>query len=418
MKSNRNNPAGYVRTTAALAAMLLFSAGACAASAEIYGVIDTGFLFQNQSPDYDSVTGSAVSAKSTLEMKSGTNKGSRWGIRGVEELTGEVSIKFILENGFGSETGEILFGDRLFGRQATLSVTGPYGELAFGRMGALTSGAGNYALAAWLTPFDTGLGNWSTAASNYMFGFQRLDNALLYISPKFAGWQLHAQYSLQADIRLDHSSEDGVQNGEEGKASADRYWAVAATYKQGPVDFVAILDSYNWSSDIAANSGYQGVARDFDDSLALTAGGSYNFGRLKAYAGVQWFQNGWKNWIGGGHFKINTAADTQGAYGQDRYIDGVAVVGGVDFDLGPGRTGIGVAYSDTKSSLKTDDSRGKRYGLSLIYTYPLSKTTALYWIGSWMHDEHKNIYNAEHNKIGQENTVNAFESAVGLYMWF
>lgn len=147
---------------------------------------------------------------------------------------------------------------------------------------------------------------------------RRLDNSVTYVSPAWKGFRLHAQYSFSADLKNDHSAEEGIQNGSEGKSSADRYWAAAMTYKQGPIDFAFIVDSYQWSSDIAKNAVYEGAVRDFDDSLAVTAGGSWNFGFLKAYAGVQWFQNAWKSWIGGGLFKVNSAADTQGVWGRDR----------------------------------------------------------------------------------------------------
>lgn len=396
---------------------VLLSHAALAAQVEVYGVIDTSLLFQTHSPDFES--NPSVASRSTLEMKSGHNKGSRWGLRGTEKLTEDLSVQFILENGFSSETGAILFGDRLFGRQTTLALKSrTYGELAFGRMGALNSGAGNYALTSWITPFDTGLGNWSTASSNYMFGYQRLDNAVIYISPKFAGWTFHAQYSFSADLKVDHdSAEDGIQFGTEGLSSADRYLGLAVAYKNKPIDFAAVVDSYNWSSDIARNE-YRGVVNDFDDSLAVTAGGSYDFGWLKAYAGAQWFKNGWKNWMGGGLFKINAAGDTQGPRGLDRFVDGWSIVGGVDFDWGPGRTGIGVAYGDYHSSHKEDDSKGRRWGVSLHYTYPLSKTTTLYWIGSYMHDEHSNLYDAAHQRIGNKDKIEAFENAIGLYMWF
>lgn len=400
----------------AAAALVCGAEAAAAADVEVYGVIDLGLLYQSEHPDF----ASDPDAKSTssLQMKSGTNKGSRFGFRGSEQISPDLSVKFVLENGFDADSGSILFGDRLFGRQATLAAAGPWGELAFGRTGSLASGAGTYALAGWLTPFDTGLGAWSVAASNYMFGFQRLDNSVTYVSPAWKSFRLHAQYSFSADLKNDHSAEEGIQNGSEGKSSADRYWAAAMTYKQGPIDFAFIVDSYQWSSDIAKNAVYEGAVRDFDDSLAVMAGGSWNFGFLKAYAGVQWFQNAWKSWIGGGLFKVNSAADTQGVWGRDRYQDGWATTAGADFDWGPGRAAIGAAYLSSESSLASDDAESERWGLSLAYTYPLSKTAALYWIGSWMHDEHRNVRNAAHEKLGGKNEVDGFESAVGLYKWF
>ncbi len=409
----KNNCTALRHITAALGAaagLSLFSPASSAAEVAVYGVIDTGLLYQNQSPDFEGVP--EAERSSSLSMKSGTHKGSRWGLRGSEALSNGTRVSFILENGFESDTGAILFGDRLFGRQATLAIQGAFGELAFGRMGTLTSGAGNYSLAGWLTPFDTGLGAWSVAASNYMFGFQRADNALVYITPELNGLRLHLQYSFNADIRNDHSAEAGTQNGEEGHASADRYWALGATYKKGPADFAVVVDSYNWSSSLEDSLGWSP-----DDALAVTAGGSWNFGAFKFYLGVQRFENAWKNWIGGGLYKINASGDTQGTWGRDRYQDGWAITTGTDFRAGTGLVSIGAAYLEAESSRSDDPTTSKRWGLSAAYTYPFTKRCSVYLIGSWMHDEHRNVMR-DGRRIAKKHEVDGFEAATGLFLWF
>lgn len=40
-------------------------------------------------------------------MKSGTRSGSRWGIKGVEDLGNGYSVGFILEQGFNSDDGSV-----------------------------------------------------------------------------------------------------------------------------------------------------------------------------------------------------------------------------------------------------------------------------------------------------------------------
>ena len=57
----------------------------------------------------------------------------------------------------------------------------------------------------------------------------------------------------------------------EGKASANRYYALGANYKVGSLDVTAVVDSYNWSNKIDT---YGGTSRNLDDALTVTLGGS------------------------------------------------------------------------------------------------------------------------------------------------
>lgn len=57
----------------------------------------------------------------------------------------------------------------------------------------------------------------------------------------------------------------------EGKASANRYYALGANYKVGSLDVTAVVDSYNWSNKLNTYGG-----SDVDDALTVTLGGSYD----------------------------------------------------------------------------------------------------------------------------------------------
>ena len=60
--------------------------------------------------------------------------GSRWGLKGQEDLGGGLKAIFQLENGFDVGTGQLGQGGREFGRQAFVGVTGnSWGTVTLGR---------------------------------------------------------------------------------------------------------------------------------------------------------------------------------------------------------------------------------------------------------------------------------------------
>lgn len=104
-------------------ALALVSAGLIGASAAqaqssvvLYGVIDAGVSYVNHA----AVTGGS---KSLFKYDDGVAQGSRWGLKGNEDLGGGLSAIFVLENGFNSGTGTLGQGSRMFGRQAFVGLT-------------------------------------------------------------------------------------------------------------------------------------------------------------------------------------------------------------------------------------------------------------------------------------------------------
>ena len=85
-------------------------------------------------------------------MKSGSQSGSRFGIKGAEDVGNGLKVGFQLENGFDADTGSLGYNSRLFGREARVYLSGDFGEVAFGRMGTLGSGNGTYGLLGGMTP--------------------------------------------------------------------------------------------------------------------------------------------------------------------------------------------------------------------------------------------------------------------------
>lgn len=101
------------KTLAALSVLGAFAGSSVAADVTLYGVIDTGLVYQHADadlPDVDTVD--------TFQMKSGVTAGSRFGLKGTEDLGNGLKIGFVLENGFVSDTGSFTQNNRLFGREA------------------------------------------------------------------------------------------------------------------------------------------------------------------------------------------------------------------------------------------------------------------------------------------------------------
>lgn len=98
-----------------LAASLLCAASvsASASDIEVYGVLDYGLTWQDR-------TNADGSDSAALQMTSGQYIGSRFGIKGTETLANGLKVGFVLENGFGADTGSLGQNGRLFGRDARL----------------------------------------------------------------------------------------------------------------------------------------------------------------------------------------------------------------------------------------------------------------------------------------------------------
>lgn len=102
-------------------AVLGAAASAQAADISLYGVVDTGLAYtynDNWARSGEDVVHS-TDGESSLEMASGINASSRFGIVGSEDLGNGMKVGFVLESGIKSDSGELDQGGRLFGREAT-----------------------------------------------------------------------------------------------------------------------------------------------------------------------------------------------------------------------------------------------------------------------------------------------------------
>ena len=383
------------KTLAALAVMSAFAAtSAFAADVTLYGVVDLGLKYSHVDSDKP-----GVDATDKFEMKSGGQSGSRFGLKGVEDLGNGMAVGFVLENGFNADDGTLGNNDRLFGREANLFIRGAFGELSFGRVGQLTSGNGSYGITGNLSPFGTSWGG-SVEGSTFMVGYSRMDNTVTYKTPTFAGFTAYAQYSFEMNTK--GVGTDDKHYGTEGKSSADRYYALGATYKNGGLNLVGVVDSYNWST-------YQDARDDVDDGITFTLGGSYDFGVAKAYLGAQYYDNMYAAQ------DFDDDGDTFASIGTgiSGQFEGYSVMTGVDAPVFGGKAMFALGYADTEAAETAageEKAESTRWGVSAGYTYPFSKRTNVYAVAAYYQDKIEN----EAGKKGSDRDPSSSALFLGL----
>ncbi|WP_321905631.1 porin [Paraburkholderia tropica] len=189
--------------------------------------------------------------RNTVRMLSGAQTGSRFGLRGTEDIGGGVHVNFDIENGFTLNNGAASDSTAIFNRQAWIGMSGAWGELRVGRQ--------NSPLYVPLEgKFDaTGASTIASGLNSFATLSVRASNAIYYGTPDLNGFSAQVMFGLRDSTTTPSS---GVNN-----------YHLTATYARGPVD----LDVGFQSVDNATNSS---TLKDF------FGGGSYDFGRVRFYA--------------------------------------------------------------------------------------------------------------------------------------
>ena len=372
------------KTLAAVAVLGAFAGSALAADVQLYGVVDTGFQYLNA--DSDVATKDSVNK---FSMESGMQSGSRFGLKGTEDLGNGVTVGFILENQFSSDTGALKNEDSFFHREASLFLEGGFGKVAFGRMGSINGGVSSWAKYGVMSAFGTSWGNFSAQAGNWAVGGGMWDNMVAYETPSFAGFKVFAQYGM-GNTLSDEYLKDGLTTektwGTENESSSDRYYAIGASYANGPLNLYFAVDSINYSSASLDTTTGELKYGDKDDSLTVTLGGNYDFEVVKLFAGAQYFDEVKLS-------KLNGAVNYDSTFtnGFAGTVKGWSVGVSGSIPVAGGQVLVGAAYLDAEAadSIKTDgakDDELSRWIVSAGYDYPLSKRTNVYGVVTYNQD--------------------------------
>lgn len=136
-------------------------------SVTLYGAIDTSLRYTTNNKG-------ANGPGSVLQLTQGAIQGSRWGLRGSEDLGGGTRALFDLESGFLLNNGTFDQQGQLFGRQAWVGLSNPvFGRLLAGRIYGIPFGL--------LSDFDPlGIGNYLENAYIPRIVGCRYDNTVDY----------------------------------------------------------------------------------------------------------------------------------------------------------------------------------------------------------------------------------------------
>lgn len=372
------------KTLVAVSVLGAFAGSALAADVQLYGILDTGVGYSHIDMDT-----SGVDDVDSFEMRSGVGSGSRWGLKGTEDLGNGLTVGFILENGFDSDDGSEDSTGVMFNRESSLFLEGSFGKLAFGRMGALNSGQSSWSKVGMINAFGTSYGEFTAQASNVFSLAGQWDNMIAYETPDFAGFKLFTQYGMGS-------------NDNENESSSNRFYSLGVTYNNGPFAGYFAVDSINYKTAKFSKGEWPNNGDDIDDSLTVTLGGSYDFDVVKIYLGAQYFDEVRLSSLGGPICRANDVRDL-GISGFDLSINDIAKLKGYgislsgDAPLAGGRVMFGLGYVDADAADSLDkalsqniagfrDFEIQRYVVSAGYSYPFSKRTDVYGVASYMQD--------------------------------
>lgn len=222
----------------------------------LYGIADAGIEVLSHAVD-------GTNTGTVTRMNSGNLSGSRWGLRGTEDLGGGLKGVFVLESGFDIDTGRSGQGTRLFGRAAYVGLQGGFGAVTLGRQQNSL-----YDLFGAYDPMGVGPRYTLNSVDSAFNG--RADNAIKYTG-KFGGLTATSFYSF------------GRDGGGEvpGEAKVGRNFGGGLAYAAGGFSVGAAYDQYQGST----------VALQDRSAKRAALGTSYAFGNAKVFAGYRWLRD-------------------------------------------------------------------------------------------------------------------------------
>jgi predicted porin len=303
-----------------LLALAILGASAASVSAQtnvtLYGLADAAIgMADSDEPGSDNA----------VNVFSGVQSSSRFGIRGSEDLGSGLKATFNIESGVDWDTGAASSGTQFWARRAVVGVAGSFGEVRLGR--DYTPG---YTAAGTTDIMGLGLfGNWLTFGSNGGIT-SRASNGVHYTSPNWGGLTLRAMYATGEADDVNRPSGDGDMYG------------LSGVYSNGPLTVQAYYQALEFEND----------AFGTDSTDQYGVGAQYRFGAFRV--------------------ALNYGmADTEVAGGSS--IEHEAWGLGLGAKLGVGELLFNYIAQEADTA---GDPEAKSFGIA--YVHPLSKRTNLY----------------------------------------
>ncbi|WP_250481226.1 porin [Caballeronia sp. GAOx1] len=341
----------------------------------LYGIVDLGLQYANsaQTSRVGGVPQGASQFALTDAHATGLS-GSRWGLRGAEDLGGGWKAIFVIENGFLANSGTLAQGGAEFGRQSWVGLSSPWGTVTAGRQ--------YDPLVNYVQPFAAS-GNFAGYMGSHpddldnLTNTNRINNSVKFESASYAGFKASALYSL---------------GGVAGNATQNQIWGLGAGYTGGAFAAgVGYLNARDPNVSFYGNTPNKGTATA--NNLG-SAGSATTPEANPVYAGyasaktLQIIGGGASYTLGAATIALvgtNVRFDSMGSSSSPNPLgySGDAVFTSVDLNgryfLTPSlQLGAGVDYTH-RNSVKGDEG-AKYIQLNLGVDYSLSKRTDLYTV--------------------------------------
>ncbi|WP_070107380.1 porin [Burkholderia plantarii] len=372
----------------AAACLTAFAAASAHAqsSVTLYGLVDAGIAYTNN-----------VGGSGRVALASGNLSGSRFGLRGAEDLGGGLKAVFVLENGFGVNNGQLGQNSRVFGRQAYVGLSsGTVGTLTVGRqyddvvdfVAPLSATAGTFGDSGFAHPYD----------NDNLQHSVRFNNAVKFTSLNYAGFKFGGMYAL--------SNSTGF--------AVSRAYSAGASYTSGPLTAAAgYLQTNGTAARVGSAFANTGGAVDqaevkgnltSDVQRTAAAGLSYVFGPA-----VLGFVYSHSQYQGTSALGLNN-----GSARFDNYeLNGM-------MNLTPAlKAGLSYAYTDAHLSGATAYGADPKWNqVNAIARYALSRRTELYAEAMYQHAAGNRNVATLYNAGGVSSTGNQVMGAVGMLTRF
>ena len=381
-----------MKKTLLAAALVTGFAGSAMAqnSVTLYGVVDMGLNYQTiKGGAAAEAAGANSSTHNQFGLASGQQAGSRWGVRGVEDLGGGLKANFVYEQGVTANTGATQGAG--FQRQSTLGLASDsWGAIDLGRRTAPSTAA-----FSGIDPFGAGFG---TAAMTSTIGtnFYRLSNMAMYSSPSFSGFRAMVGYSFDTGL---NSTPAGATASTFGQSTKSRAVSVGLRYANGPLLLAATYDnimpnaqsrdevSFREGPDPAARAAVAAYNPSGAAFKTWALGGTYDLKVVKVHAAYSQGIDGILNntstirsvATGGDTNSPNAVIFRQGSRTQSWMV-------GLSAPVGSGNVFASVQQQLPGGNLKEFDSTANELGASIGYTYPFSNRTNLYAYYSYLNN--------------------------------
>jgi predicted porin len=338
--------------------LLCLSLAACSidafaqSSVTLYGVVDNAFAYVNNQRGH-----------SNLYMSQGNLQASKFGLLGSEDIGGGTKAVFRLESGFNSLTGAQASANGLFNRQAYVGLTNDrYGTLTLGRQYTPY-----FSMVGALGP--TGVLTGATGAHpgdvDALDTTLRFNNAISYVSPKFAGLTIGAQYAL---------------GGVPGSIASGSNLSAALRYDYQPISvaagYVKLKDPATSAAlgSFAANSPVNNGYATAGSVQMIAAAGRYTFKDLM---------------LGLNYSNVQYAPGARSLFTDEAVFNSYGAIATYRFT--PALT-AGAGYSYTRASKANGIAKPAQYHqVSLEETYNVSARTTFYALQAYQRAHGKSL---------------------------